>query len=86
MNARVPPQDQLEALKRKHASEKHLIDKLKTIRALHMVTYNSTLSVEQMAVEFYYAVGDILEGQRPDELNLKVIDKDEFLREVVDGA
>jgi hypothetical protein len=86
MATRATPLDQLEQLKRKHASEKHLIDKLKTIRALHMVTYNSTMTVEQMAVEFYYAIGDILEGQKPDDLNLKTIDKDEFMREVADGC
>lgn len=86
MAARMTPAEQLEQLKRKYAAEKHLIDKLKMIRALHMVTYNSTMSVEQMAVEFYYAIGDILEGQRPSDLSLKTIDRDEFIREITDGA
>lgn len=86
MNNKLTPQEQLDQLRRKHAAEKHLIDKLKMIRALHMVTYNSTLTVEQMSVEFYYAIGDILEGQKPSELNLKRIDREEFIREVTDGA
>lgn len=79
------PTEQLAVLKRRLASEKHLLDKLKAIRTLHMASYNSRLSVEQMAVEFYYAVGDVLEGQKPTELNLKVINKEDFLKALADG-
>lgn len=86
MATRTVPPDQLEQLKRKYAAERHLIEKLRMIRALHLVTYNSTLPVEKMAVEFYYAIGDILEGQKPEDLNLKTIDQSEFIREVTDGS
>jgi hypothetical protein len=51
-----------------------------------MVSYTGTASVEKVAVEFYYAIGDILEGQQPKELNLKIINKEEFLKEVLDGT
>lgn len=85
MAATTSAADQLAQLKRRLASEKHLIDKLKAIRSLHMASYNSRLTVEQMAVEFYYAIGDILEGQKPADLNLKVINKDDFIKELTDG-
>ena len=78
--------DELASVKRKLASNQHLIDKLRMIRALHLVTYTSTMSVEDVAVEFYYAIGDVLEGQHGKELNLKIIDKEEFLKEISDGT
>lgn len=86
MATRVAAPDDLAQLKRRLQSSQHLIDKLRAIRSLHMVTYTSTTPVEKMAVEFYYAIGDILEGQQPKELNLKVIDKEEFLKEMLDGT
>lgn len=85
MATRMASPDELAQVKRKLASNQHLIDKLRMIRSLHMVTYTSTVPVEKLAVEFYYAIGDILEGQPPKELHLKVIDKEEFLREMQDA-
>jgi hypothetical protein len=84
MAARMDPADQLAHLKRRLANEKHLLDKLKMIRALHMASYNMTCPVDKMAVEFYYAIGDVLEGTKPEDLNLKVINKDAFLKELID--
>lgn len=78
--------DELATVKRKLAAQQHLIEKLRSIRALHMVSYTGTAPVERVAVEFYYAIGDILEGQQPKELNLKVIDREEFLKEMHDGT
>jgi len=85
MATRTAP-DELAQLKRKLAANQHLIDKLKMIRALHTVTYTSTKLVDAMAVEFYYAIGDVLEGQQPQELKLNVINKEEFLKEIQDGS
>lgn len=85
MGTQTSATDQLAQLKRRLASEKHLIDKLKAIRSLHVTSYNSSLSVQEMAIEFYYAIGDILEGQKPGDLNLKAINKEEFLKELTDG-
>ncbi len=84
MPPRTTPAEQLERLKRQLAGTQHLLEKLTMIRALHMVTYTSTTPVEKLAVEFYYAIGDILEGQKSTELNLTVINKDEFFRELTD--
>jgi hypothetical protein len=77
--------DQVGRMKRQLASQGHLLDKLKMIRALHMASYNSTVPVEKMAAEFFYAIGDILEGQKPEELKLNMINKEEFLKELKDG-
>ena len=84
-NRAVAP-DELSQLKRKFAAHQHLIDKLRAIRALHMVTYTSTTPIDKLAVEFYYAIGDILEGQQPKELNLKVVDREGFLKEILDDS
>ena len=84
MAARTPG-DELAIVKRKLAAQQHLLEKLRAIRAMHMVSYTGAAPVEKVAVEFYYAIGDILEGQQPKELNLKVINKEEFLKEMQDG-
>ena len=76
--------DELTAAKRKLSAQQHLLEKLRMIRALHMVSYTAMTPVEKVAVEFYYAIGDILEGQSAKELSLKMIDKTEFLKEVID--
>lgn len=78
--------DELASVKRKLVAQRHLLEKLRAIRSLHMVSYTGTAPVEKVAVEFYYAIGDILEGQQPQELNLKTINKEEFLKEVLDGT
>lgn len=78
--------DELASVKRKLAAQQHLLEKLRAIRSLHMVSYTATTPVEKVAVEFYYAIGDILEGQQAKELNLKMINKEEFLKEMDDGT
>lgn len=78
--------DELAAVKRKLAAQQHLLEKLRAIRSLHMVSYTGSAPVEKVAVEFYYAIGDILEGQTAKELNLKAINKEEFLKEMLDGT
>lgn len=85
MPAKTSPADQMARMRRQMASQDHLLSKLKMVRALHMTAYNSTVPVEQLSAEFFYAIGDILEGQKPEDLNLKVINKEEFLKELSDG-
>lgn len=85
MATRAVPDD-LAAIKRKLAAQQHLLEKLRAIRSLHMVSYTGTAPVEKVAVEFYYAIGDILEGQQPTELNLRSINKEEFLKEMTDAT
>lgn len=79
------PTDELARIQRQLASQQHLIDKLKAIRALHITAYNSKLPVAETAPELYYALGDVLEGVRPEELTLNKISREEFLKELTDG-
>lgn len=81
----APRIDELTRLQRLLTSQQHLVDKLKVIRALHITAYNSKLAVAETAPELYYAIGDVLEGVRPEELTLNKIDRDEFLKELTDG-
>lgn len=69
---------------RKLASVQHLVYKLKAIRSLFVTAHNSPYEVQKVAVEFYYAVGDLLEGRKVEELELPNISRDEFLREFHD--
>ena len=77
--------DELARLQRQLSVQKDLIDKLRLIRAIHITAYNMKLPVETMAVEFFYVLGDVLEGQKASDLNLKLISKDDVLRELDDG-
>lgn len=70
-----------EQLKRRLLNEQHLLYKLNAIRALVITAHNSSLGIHDSAVEFYYAVNDLLEGKQAEELELKNIERDEFLRE-----
>lgn len=75
----------LAKLQRQQNANQDLTTKLKRIRALHVTAYNVSVAVEKTSVEFFYAVGDILEGQLPAQLNLQVISRTEFLKELEDG-
>lgn len=70
---------------RQLVAQMDLTYKLKALRALHITAYNMVEPIEKVSVEFFYALGEILEGQRVDELNLKIISKDEFLKEFADS-
>ena len=72
-------------LTRQLAAQNHLIAKLKAVRALHIVAYNSDDPVEKVAVELFYVLGDVLEGQGVKDLALHRINKDEVLKEYTDG-
>jgi hypothetical protein len=82
----APSHSDLEQVRRRLAQQQHLLDKLKIIRALHVVSYNMRRETNDFAVEYYFAIGDILEGVKPEELNLRVINKEEFLRELNNGS
>ena len=61
-----------------------LQEKLRAIRALYITAYNRTGELEPIAVEFFFAVGDLLEGHPPESLPVKKIDKSDFLKELRD--
>ena len=56
--------------------------KLRTIRALYFITYNSEKSLLPQAVELFHAIGEILEGIPPEDLGLHRIDKKALIREL----
>jgi hypothetical protein len=73
---RMPPtQKDLARMQRMLKSQRHLIDKLELIRELYTEVYGSPIPIEKAAVEFVYAVGDILEGEKIESLNFKYINK-----------
>lgn len=64
---------------------REIIERYKLIRAIH-TCYYTQLDAEptQFSTEFYYLVGDILEGRPIDESTLRFIDMSrvyEFLKE-----
>jgi hypothetical protein len=77
--------DEMARLQRQVAAWQQLVDKLKRIRALHVTAYSAHVPVEKTSVEFFYCVGDVLEGLKPEELKLSLINRSEFLKELEDG-
>ena len=61
-----------------------IVNKQKAITALHITAYSSTIPVEQVSVEFFYAMGSLLEGVAPKDLQLHMISKEAFLQEYED--
>ena len=74
--------NEITRLQRQLSVQKDLIDKLRLIRALHVTAYNLNVPVEKLAVEFFYALGDALEGVKVEDLNLSIIGKEGVLREL----
>jgi hypothetical protein len=62
-----------------------LVERYKIIRALHVCYYTQLdADVSQFATEFFYLVGDVIEGTPIDESSLKCIDMNRvrsFLKE-----
>lgn len=47
-----------------------------------MVVYNDERSLGPLSIEMFHALGDILEGVSPNDLELRHIDKAAFLKEL----
>jgi len=58
--------------------------KLKAIRALWLTGHNQTDEIEPIALEFFFALGELLEGHPPEQLALSKIDRNNFLKELRD--
>jgi len=56
--------------------------KLRIIRALYFVAYNSDESLFPQSVELFHTLGEVLEGVPPDELSLRNISKQALLEEL----
>ena len=54
-------------------------EKLKAIRALYIMVYNSDQSLIPLTTELFHTLGDILEGIKPEELNLTQLNKNALL-------
>ena len=59
-----------------------LVQKLKAIDLLWLTIHNRPEPVEKFTTEFYFAVGDLREGVRPEDLKLNLINKELFLKEL----
>ena len=57
-------------------------DKLRAIRALYIMVYNDDKSLIPLTTELFHAVGEILEGIKPEELSLTQVDKYELLKTI----
>ncbi len=57
--------------------------RLKIIRALWMTVYTLPKeNLQPLYEEFFFAIGEILEGVKPEDVHLTKIPKDAFLKEV----
>jgi len=48
-----------------------------------MLGYNSDKSATEIGAELLYAIGNVLEGQRVEELELRAIDKAQLVKEML---
>lgn len=74
--------DDISKAQRDLSSKQALLEKLKAIRALWITAHNQTSELEPIATEFFFAIGDLLEGESPENVNLRLIDKKDFLKEL----
>lgn len=62
-----------------------IINRYRLIRAIHTCYYTCmTTSIGELSTEFFYLVGDVLEGKPIDESKLRYVDMDrvrDFLKE-----
>lgn len=56
--------------------------KLRILRALYFIAYNSNDSLVPQSVELFHTIGEILEGVPPEELSLHRINKQALLQEL----
>lgn len=70
---------------RKDKLLRELLDRYKLIRAIHTCYYTQlNCEVERFSPEFFYVIGDVIEGKPIDESTLRYLDMDrvrEFLKE-----
>jgi len=67
---------------RGRAAQSRDAQKLRVLRSLYFVVYNDDQSLVPQAVELFHAVGDILEGVAPEELDLHRVNRSDFLCEL----
>lgn len=79
-----PTREDYARAQRQLKAQQHLVDKLELIRALHVTYYNSTTPLEKTAIEFFYALGDVLEGQSVTELSLNLVKRDDVIQELTE--
>ncbi len=57
-------------------------EKLKAIRALYIMVFNSDESLIPLTTELFHALGSILEGVPPGDLPLSRVDRNVFLETI----
>lgn len=60
-------------------------DKIRMLRTLYMMVYNSEDSLIPQSVELFHVLGDVLEGVPPEDLHLHRVSKETFLRELAEN-
>lgn len=68
------------SVRRHLAAQEHLVYKLQALRALFITAHNTPQSVEKMEREFFFLVGEILEGTVVEKLTMATINREAFLR------
>jgi len=56
------------------------VEKIRILRTLYILVYNSDVSIFLLVTELFHTLGDILEGIPVDELEFKRIDQKLFLK------
>jgi len=63
-----------------------IIRRLSCVRALWLAVYNDPdSSVQDLAVEFYHAIGQLLEGRSLEQMEFQKINKEHVLEHVQEG-
>ena len=60
------------------------VEKVRILRTLYILVYNSDVSIFLLVTELFHILGDILEGVPAEELEFKRIDKELFLKTYAD--
>lgn len=76
--------DDISKAQRDLSGKTSLLKKLKAVRALWITAHNQTSELEPLATEFFLLLGDLLEGELPENLKMLRIPKEDFLKELRD--
>lgn len=78
------PERDTAKMKRQLAVQSAVLTKHRAVVALHVTAYTSKVPLEKIAQDFFFALGELLEGVDPLEIHLGAIDRDAFLKELDD--
>jgi len=56
------------------------VEKVRILRTLYILVYNSDVSIFPIVTELFHSLGDILEGIPAEELDFKRVNRELFLK------